>query len=527
MEDGRDLRAGEAFIAGVAAMLLPTALLGVAHLVQASLPFPALGLAQRVVELIPGTVAVFFIERLGHWALRLFAGGFAVGSVLVGGLAGIVVARQAGSRRLLAIAGAAAVLGAVALGGYRSGPGAPAFTTYVVVVALAGLVFALSLRGSLDRLERDRVPPPARGLGRTRREVLRAGAGAAGLLAAGLALRALSGGGLGDRGGQPLTRPAGAAPVEPAVPPPDGPQDTAFHTIQGLTPEITPNHRHYVVDESIIDPDVDPGSWELRIDGLVGSPTTLGYDELLSLPAIEQYVTMQCISNEVGGDLVGTAKWTGVPLAALLARAGGPSGRAVRVVFHAVGGYTDSLPVAKAMDGATVVAYGMNGRTLPRAHGYPARIIAPGIYGMKSVKWLQRIEVVDYDYKGYWQRDAGWDNLAVIKTASRIDVPEELAAVKGEATVAGVAWAGERGIDRVEVSADGGRTWMPATLRRQLSRTGWRQWRLRWRPSTPGETDLQVRAFDGQGKVQTAEEAPPHPSGASGYDHTKVVAGDA
>jgi DMSO/TMAO reductase YedYZ molybdopterin-dependent catalytic subunit len=526
MDQGRGLRASTAFVVGVAAMLPPTALLGVAHLVQANIPFPALGLAQRVVELVPGAVAVFFIERLGHWALRLFAGGFTVGSVLAGGLAGIVVARQPASRRLLAAAAAAAVLAAIALGGYRSGPGAPSFTTYAALVALAGVVFALWLRRSLERLERDRVPPPARGLGRTRREVLRAGAGAAGLVAAGLVLRALSGGGLGDRGGRPLARPAGAAPVKPAALPPDGADDAAFRSIQGLTPEVTPNHRHYVVDESIIDPDVDPGSWKLRIDGLVGQPLTLGYDELLSLPATEQYVTMQCISNVVGGNLVGTAKWTGVPLAALLERAGGVGDRAVRVVFHAVGGYTDSLPVAKARDGETVVAYGMNGQTLPRAHGYPARIIAPGIYGMKSVKWLQRIEVVDYDYKGYWQGDAGWDNIAVIKTASRIDVPQELGAVKGETTVAGVAWAGDRGITRVEVSLDGGRTWTPATLRRQIARTTWRQWRLPWRPATSGKTVVQVRAVDGQSRAQTADEAPPYPSGSSGYDHVEVVTGD-
>jgi DMSO/TMAO reductase YedYZ molybdopterin-dependent catalytic subunit len=335
----------------------------------------------------------------------------------------------------------------------------------------------------------------------------------------------MSGGGLGDRGGKPLLRPTGAAPVTPAALPPDPPEDAPFTTIQGLTPEITPNHRHYVVDESIIDPDVDPGSWKLRIDGLVGSPITLGYQQLLALPAMERFVTMQCISNEVGGNLVGTAKWTGVPLAALLERAGGVSSRAVRVAFHAVGGYTDSLPVAKAMDGETMVAYGMNGQTLPRAHGYPVRIIAPGIYGMKSVKWLERIEVVDYDYEGYWQRDAGWDNVAVIKVASRIDVPGELAAAKGETTIAGMAWAGDRGIRAVEVSVDDGRTWMPAILRRQIARTTWRQWRLPWRPTGSGRATLQVRAYDGQGELQIAEEAPPHPSGSSGYERREVVTG--
>jgi DMSO/TMAO reductase YedYZ molybdopterin-dependent catalytic subunit len=208
---------------------------------------------------------------------------------------------------------------------------------------------------------------------------------------------------------------------------------------------------------------------------------------------------------------------------ALLRRAGGVSDRAVRVVFHAVGGYTDSLPVAKATDGTTMVAYGMNDNTLPRAHGYPARIIAPGIYGMKSVKWLQRIEVVDYDYRGYWESSAGWDNIAEIKTASRIDVPGKLAEVRGQATIAGMAWAGTRGVRRVEVSVDGGRSWMPAALRRELARAVWRQWRLPWSPAATGKVRLQVRAIDGQDRPQIATPAPPHPTGSSGYHEVEVV----
>jgi DMSO/TMAO reductase YedYZ molybdopterin-dependent catalytic subunit len=196
----------------------------------------------------------------------------------------------------------------------------------------------------------------------------------------------------------------------------------------------------------------------------------------------------------------------------------------VRVAFHAVGGYTHSLPVAKALDPATMVAYGMNDQSLPRAHGYPARIIVPGIYGMKNVKWLQRIEVVDYDYRGYWQRSDGWDNIAQIKTASRIDVPAEMSAVDGAIVVAGVAWAGDRGIRRVEVSADDGRTWTPAVLRRELAPAAWRQWRLPWRPSGSGRVVLRVRAVDGHGDLQLAQEQPPHPSGATGYDQVDVVA---
>jgi Mo-co oxidoreductase dimerisation domain len=143
---------------------------------------------------------------------------------------------------------------------------------------------------------------------------------------------------------------------------------------------------------------------------------------------------------------------------------------------------------------------------------------------MKNVKWLERIEVVDYDYRGYWQRSDGWDNLAEVKTASRIDVPADMAAVQGEVVVAGVAWAGDRRIRRVEVSTDDGRTWTPATLRRELAPAAWRQWRLPWRPSGSGRVVLRVRAVDGRRDLQLAREQPPHPSGASGYDQVDVVA---
>ncbi|HEV2824946.1 MAG TPA: molybdopterin-dependent oxidoreductase, partial [Actinomycetota bacterium] len=313
-----------------------------------------------------------------------------------------------------------------------------------------------------------------------------------------------------------------AAPVRPAPPAAPG-DDPAAWEIAGLTPEVTSNRLHYTVDESIIDPNVDRGSWRLRVEGLVGRPVVLGYDELLAMPSTEQYVTLQCISNLVGGDLVGTAKWTGVPLARVLERAGGAGQGAVRVVFHAVGGYSDSLPIAKALDPDTVVAYGMNGRSLPRAHGFPARIIAPGIYGMKNVKWLERIEVVDYDYEGYWQRSDGWDNVAEIKTASRIDVPQELTSAESAGVVAGLAWAGDRGIRRVEVSLDGGASWVPATLRRELARAAWRQWRLPLPAGAAGRYRLKVRAVDGRGDLQTARQAPPHPSGASGYHEVDVV----
>ena len=520
---------------GTAAMTVALAVLGLVHIVQASFPFPPLGLAQRLLRLVPGPVAVFFIDLLGHWALRLFAVGFTVGSILAGGAAAVLVAkagpaggpgnpegvspRRIGRSRAAWLAGG--LLGLAALTGYRAQPGAPSLLVYGTVVAVAAAAYVHVLVGALNRLERDPVPAPASGLGRTRRELLRAAVGAAGLLATGLAIRRLTGG-IGDVGGQPLARPAGAAPVRPA-PPPAADKNLAAWEIAGLTPEVTSNRLHYTVDESIIDPNVDRGSWRLRVDGLVGRPLSLGYEELLAMPSTEQYVTLQCISNLVGGDLVGAAKWTGVPLAEVLERAGGAGPGAVRVVFHAVGGYSDSLPLAKALDKATVVAYGMNDRSLPRAHGFPARIIAPGIYGMKNVKWLERIEVVDYDYQGYWQRSDGWDNVAEIKTASRIDVPQELTSAGRAGVVAGLAWAGDRGIRRVEVSLDGGASWVPATLRRELARAAWRQWRLPLPAGSRGRLRLEVRAVDGRGDLQTPRQAPPHPSGASGYHEVEVV----
>jgi DMSO/TMAO reductase YedYZ molybdopterin-dependent catalytic subunit len=517
----RRLRTSAAFVAGVAAMTVATAVLGLVHLVQASFPFPPLGLAQRLLRLVPGPLAVFFIDLLGHWALRLFAVGFTVGSILAGGAAAVLVARAGAAHRGRAAWLAGGLLGLVALGGHRAQPGAPSLPVYGTVVAVAAVAYVSVLRGAFSRLERDPVPAPATGLGRTRRELLRAAVGAAGLLATGYAVRRLTGG-IGDAGGRPLARPSGAAPVRPAPDPAPG-DDPAAWAIAGLTAEVTSNRLHYTVDESIIDPSVDSRSWRLRVEGLVGGATTLGYDDLLAMPAIEQYVTLQCISNLVGGDLVGTAKWTGVPLHRVLERAGGVGRGAVRVVFHAVGGYSDSLPLAKALEPTTVIAYGMNDRSLPRAHGFPARVIAPGIYGMKNVKWLERIEVVDYDYRGYWQRSDGWDNIAEIKTASRIDVPQELTSVEVAGMVAGLAWAGDRGVRRVEVSLDGGASWVPATLRRELARAAWRQWRLPLPPGAQGRRTIKVRAVDGRGQLQTAEEAPPHPSGASGYHRVDVV----
>jgi len=270
-----------------------------------------------------------------------------------------------------------------------------------------------------------------------------------------------------------------------------------------------------VVDEEIIDPDIDPATWRMSVGGLVERPLALTYDELKRMPLIERYQTLECISNKVGGDLISNGLWAGVRLRDILQRAGLKPG-AVEVVFRAAGGYSDSLPLDHAMDPTTLVAIGMNGHVLPRAHGFPARLLSVGTYGMKNPKWLTSIEAIDHRYTGFWEA-RGWNASAPIKTSSRIDTA--VGPQAGErVTIAGIAFAGDRGVDRIDVSADGGRTWKPARLEAALSPYSWRRWRYIWTPSGTGRSDVVVRAIDGRGAVQIQIPGDPFPSGATGYD---------
>jgi DMSO/TMAO reductase YedYZ molybdopterin-dependent catalytic subunit len=321
-----------------------------------------------------------------------------------------------------------------------------------------------------------------------------------------------------DPGNTPLAR---RASVRPALRPSPAPGDATFARVAGLSPEITPNRTFYTVNEELFPPDVDPTTWRLEIGGLVDRPLTLTYRQLTSLPAIEQYMTLECISNKTGGHLISTAKWTGVRLRDLLGRAGVRAG-ALEVVSRSVDGFADSVPVADAMSPSTIVAYGMNGTMLPRAHGFPARILVPGYYGMKQPKWLGSIQVVSRPFNGYWEQ-RGWIKEAVVRTMSRIDTPKNHAGVDGTVTVAGIAFAGDRGISRVEVSVDGGATFVDADLKTALSRFTWRQWKYRFRPRPGATTRIVVRATDGTGATQTSEVTPPEYSGATGWDGVEVV----
>ena len=291
----------------------------------------------------------------------------------------------------------------------------------------------------------------------------------------------------------------------------------------GATPLITSIDQLYKVSKNFFaDPAVDGRQWRLGVAGLVGRATTLALSDLTGLHAIEKPHTLTCISNDVGGNLISNAVWKGVRLADLLHEVGVRDG-VRKVVFYAADGYADSISLERAMDPGTLLAYQMDGATLPVGHGYPLRVLVPNIYGMKNVKWLTKIELVNNDFQGYWQR-GGWSDPAPIQSMSRIDVARGRA-LGQPITVAGIAFAGERGIARVELSVDSGKTWQPAQVETPDAQNVWTRWVTQWTPTARGTITLVVRAIDGAGHVQSAIAPPPFPDCANGYHPVQVRIG--
>ncbi|MFI5255477.1 MAG: molybdopterin-dependent oxidoreductase, partial [Candidatus Limnocylindrales bacterium] len=284
--------------------------------------------------------------------------------------------------------------------------------------------------------------------------------------------------------------------------------------------------RFYRIDTALLVPQVDVSTWKLEVSGMVDHPVSLTYDELLAFPLFEQYVTIACVSNQVGGDLVGNALWTGVRLKDLLTMAGVQSG-ATQIVGRSVDDFTVGFPTAwaTAPEREPMVAVGMNRDFLPAEHGFPARLIVPGLYGyVSATKWLTSIELTTRDaVDGYWV-PLGWAKDAPILTQSRIDTPTNGGEVAlGPVTVAGVAWAPDRGITRVEVSFDGG-PWQAASISQPISNATWVQWLVPW-TAAAGRHSIEVRATDGTGTVQTADYSGPPPDGARGHHRIYVTAG--
>ena len=301
------------------------------------------------------------------------------------------------------------------------------------------------------------------------------------------------------------------------VPPPT-PNYGEIRPVQFLSPEITLNDQFYIVSKNLTaDPTVDGNSWRLTVDGQVDNPFTLTYQELLGQPMKQQYESLMCISNEVGGQYMSNALWEGIPLMDLLQRAGVKAG-ATKIVLHAYDEYTDSIHLTKALEPTTLLAVRMNSTTLPQEHGFPARMLVPGIYGMKHCKWVTRIEVVNYDFQGYWQQ-RGWSDPAPVRLTARIDTPLDGSTVTANRTtyIAGVAFSGNKGISEIDVSTDSAQSWQRATLKQPLSGLTWVLWELAWQPPQAGTYIMTARAIDLEGNVQNPTEEPPLPNGSSGY----------
>ncbi len=313
--------------------------------------------------------------------------------------------------------------------------------------------------------------------------------------------------------------PAAATPA-PAVP------GGASLDVDGITPYVTPNADFYRIDTALRVPSIDPGDWSLRVHGAVENEITLTWDELLALPLEEHMATLSCVSNEVGGDLIGNALWLGYPIRELLARAK-PTGDADMVLSRSIDGFTAGTPLDVLQDEGTdaLLAIGMNGEPLPTEHGFPARMVVPGLFGyVSATKWVTEMEVTRFaDAQGYWT-PRGWSERGPVKLESRIDTPRNgtTVTVGEQVAIAGVAWQPHTGVKAVQVRVGSG-AWQQAELAESVSADTWRQWVLRWTP-TAGSHRIEVRAVSADGEVQTSVERPPAPNGASGWASVTVDA---
>ena len=294
-----------------------------------------------------------------------------------------------------------------------------------------------------------------------------------------------------------------------------------------MAKEITPNNEFYVTTYSSAVPDINMDEFSLRIEGLVEKPYSLTMTELEKLKDKTEFVTLQCIGNPVGGDAISNALWEGVTLRKIIERSAPETG-ITKTVFYAADGYSDSIPYSLSLTEDVFLAFRMNGEALPKDHGFPLRVIVPGIYGMKNVKWLTKIELVNYNFKGYWEKK-GWSDEAVIPVMSQILMPMDGKTIEpGNYVIGGIAFAGRHGISRVQVSIDKGKTWNEAELKPPLSKWAWTLWRYDWNPAKKGEYTIMVRGIDQKGNPQESgsllgKVLRTFPDGAKGYHSVDVI----
>ncbi|MGO4784329.1 molybdopterin-dependent oxidoreductase [Cryobacterium sp. W22_MBD10_FK3] len=510
-----------AVLAGLAAVL---AGFGLAELVAGLIApgaRPVLVVGALLIDLAPAWVKELVISLFGTGDKAALVVFIAVVAAVLAGLAGILEYRRPPFGRYVIVAA-----GLVALVAALTRAGASPFDAVPPVLAM--VVAALVLSMLTRRLHASRAPAEAAAAasvdpGRTASVTPAAASRAAVDRRRFLAYTGVSAGAgvLAALGGQLLTagsRAADAArtlftlptPATPGVPVAAG----ASFDIDGLSPIITPNAEFYRIDTALSVPRIDPSTWTLKISGLVENEVEIDFAELLALPLEESTTTLACVSNYVGGDLIGNAVWLGYPIRELLARAK-PLADADMVLSRSEDGWTASTPLeALTDDRNSILAVGMNGDPLPLEHGYPVRMVVPGLYGyVSATKWVTELVVTRFDEETAYWTTRGWSEKGPVKLSSRIDVPRGDAEA-GTVTVAGVAWSQHVGVSAVEVRVDDG-DWNAATLADAISADTWRQWRWDW-PATSGSHTLTVRATDANGEVQTSKTADVVPDGATG-----------
>ena len=513
-EQQTTISAPRAALAGAAAGALA---LGVSELLAGILPgatSPIVAVGDLVISLQPPGAKQFVVDLFGEadkLVLNLFIAAVAIGAAAVGG----VLAR---TRPWIVPIGAGA-FGILALfAGLRDPLAEPITTLIVVVVAVVIAIYAMRwlLRMAAGAGPTPDAEMPAWG----RRRFIGTSIAVIGLaVVSGVVGRTLL-----ERGRQGAIAQAGTLPEPMATAPP--PPEGAELAVEGITPLVTPNEQFYRIDTALLVPRPDIDTWRLRVTGMVERELEFTYDELVAMPLVEQYITIACVSNEVGGNLVGNALWRGVRLKELFEQAG-VEPDATQVIGRAVDGFTVGFPTGYVLadDREALVAVGMNGEALPVDHGFPARLIVPGLFGyVSATKWLTEIELATWEgFDAYWV-PLGWSKEGPILTQSRIDVPRSGARLDaGTVTIAGVAWAPDRGVSAVEVQVDDG-DWTPATLSAPISDATWVQFAHTWE-AEPGDHNLRVRATDGDGEVQTDERTEPAPDGARGHHVISVTVG--
>ena len=492
---------------------------------------PILSVGDKAIDLVPVPLKDFAIRTFGTKDKQALLFGIFSAIAVVALLVGFFGRR----RPALAIAGFGlfGVVGATAAVTGRTGTASDALPSIIAIAAAIAvfLVLRRSILGQPIWPRRSEGGPVSRttagaggdvvAVGGSRRQFL--------VLAGGAAVAAAGIGTL----GRWLQNSAGAIARRLAVVLPKAkrplavlPMSVGVTELTTANPFFTPNKDFYRIDTALVVPKIDVDSWTLRFKGMVGLERTYTYEDLLSRDLVERDITLTCVSNEVGGILMGNARWLGVPLQELLAEAEADP-KATQVVGRSVDGWTSGFPMSAVTDGRdTLVAVAMNGEPLPFQHGFPARLIVPGLYGyVSATKWLTEIEVTTMEaFDAYWV-PRGYAKQAPIKLASRIDVPRGLSTIApGRTAVAGVAWAQRRGISKVEVNIDS-TGWREAELADDVSTDTWRQWRFAW-DATPGSHDIAVRAYDGKGTLQTEERVAPLPNGATGWHSVIVLVSD-